>query len=111
MSKLRLRDKSSGVVHKSGQVSDFSGISSNEPTDPDFGYPDLEAIRANMILAGRHRHHAGAGAYIHDIPSWGFDKLPEATGAPTFTPATFQWTALSALFLRTTARAYHQRPL
>jgi hypothetical protein len=55
----------------------FGGISF---TSPPTAYADLEAIRANMILASDVGIEAGAGAYIHDLSILGFDNCLYSSG-------------------------------
>ncbi len=65
-------------------LNSFGGKHFNTANSSNFRYPDLEAIRANMILAGDFAIKAGAGAKIHDIGTYGFDNCLYVTNGPGF---------------------------
>jgi hypothetical protein len=68
------------------KAADFHGYSFDTAGSPPghFDYPDLEAIRADMILAGDFAIKAGQGAKIHDVLIAGFDNCLYATSAVGF---------------------------
>lgn len=66
------------------KVSAFTGYSFDAANSANFNYPDLENIRANMILAHGWAIEAGEGAYIHDLMIGGFDNCLYVTSSPDF---------------------------
>jgi hypothetical protein len=67
------------------KVSDLTGgISFNSPTSPLFQYADLEAIRANMVVASDFAIATGLGAKIHDLTIVGFDTCINSNPSEDF---------------------------